>query len=87
MPGAVMGDDTLTKSALLSALVRTLPYVEQMTDIDMESHETAIYFTWRGYRFRVTTSAGVEEVDGGFLVGSNPAILLQALLRFGRLNG
>ena len=44
------------------------------------SEADAIRFSWRGTRFRVTTDNIVEEVGENVLIGSNEALLLEALL-------
>lgn len=69
-----------TKSELLSKVIKIIPYPDQMTDFDLMLHDQ-IRFTWRSVRFRVSLSGMVEEVNDGFLRGSNISLLLEALIK------
>ena len=70
------------QSVILEALMKVLPYSEQITQLDLESGESVIYFTWIGTRFKIAfgSSIYVSEVEGSFLSGSNLSILLQSIL-------
>ena len=71
----------MTKDKLIGYVIKALPYTEHIEDWDTTREPSAIRFTWRSLRFRVTTGLFVEEVDDCFLAGSDPAILLEALLK------
>lgn len=71
-----------TKEALLEAIMRGVPYPSQVTALDLTSEESAIRFTWRQDRFRVSCySGGVETVEGHLLSGGNMAILMEQVLK------
>lgn len=72
----------MTKEQILERVLAVLPHTSQIKDLDVTS-ETAIRFTWRGDRFRVSGSLCVEQVDDGKLCGSNLAMLLEALIKGG----
>ena len=74
-----------TKSQLMEAVLRTVPYPSQICDIDFASDEDAIRFTWRGNRFRVTEGL-CETSENGFLHGSDIAILLESLVKIGLID-
>jgi hypothetical protein len=60
---------------IIERLLRALPYPEQMTGITLGT--ASVQFGWRGARYRVDEDGHVEEVQGGCLVGSDRAILMQ----------
>ena len=63
-------------------IIKALPYADQMKDLDFISEPDVIRFTWRGERFRIDSNLNVETCNtGGFLEGSNIAIILEALLK------
>lgn len=66
---------------LLSTVLIALPYTHLMSDIDMHSSPDVLRFTWRGTRYRVSETFGVDEVGDGVLIGSDKAILLERLLK------
>lgn len=72
-----------TKGALVQAAVYAVPYPDQIKDIDLDSEADSIRFNWRGTSFRISTTGHTEEIDNGMLRGSNIAILLGQLVRFG----
>lgn len=74
-----MTTDINTK--LLEAVISSLPYSNQIKDLDLSSEASAIRFTWRGARYRVSNGLYVEEVRNSSLAGSDIAILMQDLLR------
>jgi len=65
---------------IVELMIRAMPYPDQMRDLDIGAD--SVEFTWRGTRFRVTKSYGVDEVGDGVLIGSDKAILVAALIRF-----
>jgi hypothetical protein len=74
----------MTPSAIREHVILSIPYAGQICDEDLTEAD-AFRFTWRGTRFRVSSSLMVEEVGWrGFLAGSNAAILLEALLKMRR---
>lgn len=78
----------MTKGELMSVIVNAIPYPNHISDIDLNSENDAIRFSWRGTRFRVTDSLSVGEVVGDCLVVSNNLImvfeeLLKCVARFG----
>jgi hypothetical protein len=73
----------MTKDQAITAIVRGLPHPYHISDLDTTSEENAVRFTWRRDRFRLSLAGrpSVEEVDDGFLSGSNIAILMEALIQ------
>ena len=70
----------ISKDNLTELIFRAMPYAEQIREWDTIKGEQSIRFSWRGQRFRVTTSLGCETVRSPFLEGSDISILLEALL-------
>lgn len=68
-------------AALLNTVLIALPYTHLMSDIDMHTSEDSMRFTWRGTRYRVSESLGVDEFGDGVLIRSDKAILLERLLK------
>jgi hypothetical protein len=73
-------DEEMNNSKLIELVLNALPYSNQINDIDM-TEDSAVRFTWRRNRFRISSTLHVEEVDGGLLAGSNIAIMFEALLK------
>lgn len=74
----------ITKEKMIEVITTALPYANQIRDYDLSSEEDAMRFAYRGDRFRVSTYSDllrVEQVEGGFLSGSNIAIVMEALLK------
>lgn len=71
-----------TKEELLTAVLKSLPYSDQITDLDFSTEETAIRLIWRkSNKFRIDINGGVEEVGNGVLIGSDISILFRELLK------
>jgi len=71
----------MTNDELVERVIGRMPYPTQVCKLDTTSEKSAIRFTWRGTRYRLSESGGVEEVQGAMLAGTDSAILLEALLR------
>lgn len=69
------------KEEILEAVIKTLPYSNQIKNLDMSSEQGAIRFTWRGNKFRIAMSGLVEEVGDGVLSGTDICIIFQELLK------
>lgn len=67
---------------IMEILIRAIPYPDHMRDFDISAD--SVEFTWRGTRYRVTKSFGVDEVGDGVLIGSDRAILVRACIDFAR---
>ena len=78
-----------SQEKILGLIMKGLPYVDQIEDIDLAGEKGAVRFTWRSTRYRVSCYAGlVEVVEGGMLAGNNEAILLGRILELAdRLDG
>lgn len=76
----------MTQAEVREAIIKAVPYVEQVTDIDLSSEPgEAVRFTWFGVRFRVSTvGLMTETVEGGLLVSGNLATLMGTLIQRGR---
>ena len=70
-----------TKSQLVEILIAAVPYPAQIKDLNLDAEPDAIRFKWRGNAYRFRPDLGVEEIEGGFLSGSDIAILMEALLK------
>jgi len=70
----------MNNSELLELVIASLPYPDQITNIDFTSSDIAIRFSWRGDKFRVSNNKMVEQVERGCLAGSNLAIVLEHLI-------
>jgi hypothetical protein len=75
-----------TKGELIEAIMRAVPYPQHINAIDLDSEADAIRFTWRGDRFRVSTTLFVETSDGHFLNGGNLSILMEQLIKRGMVS-
>lgn len=67
---------------LIELIICSLPYPDQMRDIEIALDYVA--FTWRGVRYRITETFGVDEVRNGLLIGSDTAILMRACIDWAR---
>lgn len=70
----------MKRENLIEAIVRAVPYPNQITDWDLSGY-LAVRFTWRGIRFRVSLEGYVEEIQGVFGVGNNISILMEKLIQ------
>lgn len=70
-----------TKSEIVQAIYRALPYSDQITGLDIESEDSGVRFTWRGDTFRVSVGGHVEQCERGCLHGSNLALLARSLIK------
>lgn len=64
---------------IISAIYSTIPYSDQIEDLEIQKE--CVRFKWRGDSFRVSTGVLVEQVDGGCLVGSNIALIIENMIR------
>lgn len=69
-----------TKGELVSQIMKNIPYPNQVKDIDLDSISTAIFFTWRGSKYRYSLGGSIEEHKDGLLVGSDICIVMRELL-------
>ncbi len=70
-----------TKGKGVELLNKSLPYPEQMKDIDLDK-EDVIYFTWRSLRYKLDLCyCRVDVVDGCLLKGEDIAILMTQCLK------
>lgn len=74
----------MDNTKLVNLVLQAIPYPHQVRDIDTTSEQTAIRFTWRGNRFRVSETLNTEEVADSFLHGSDLAILMGGILQAAR---
>ena len=70
----------MTKKQLILHCLQIIPYPSQIRNLDIHE-DKAIRFTWRGERFRITTSLNCESVADGMRIGTNSTILLRRLLQ------
>lgn len=68
-----------TQEAIIEAIMKKLPYPEQVKDIRLDVSD-AVCFKWRFSEFKVTADS-VYELRGGCAEGSNTAILMRELLK------
>jgi hypothetical protein len=69
----------MSNKELLITVLAKIPFptkVENLTEL-----ENGIRFSWRGQWFWVHGDLNVEEVEALMLIGSNSAVLLEALLK------
>jgi hypothetical protein len=71
---------TYTQAEIIQAVYQGLPYSAGCTDIDITSEPNALRFTWRGTRFRVSSTCLVEEVENGMLCSNSLSILARQLI-------
>lgn len=71
----------MTKELLTEIIYKAFPYSEQITDLDFSSAPDAIYFTWRGNRFRTAFNFRTDSVNESILSGDNLATLANALIK------
>jgi hypothetical protein len=71
-----------TKEEILTTILKTLPYSEQISGLDFSSEEDAIRFVWReNNKLRVTLSGDVNEIGDGVLIGNDISILVRQLIK------
>ena len=70
-----------TKEQLMEAIMKALPYPEQITGIDFSSDPSAISLTWRTVRLRADLNGNTSEIDGSLQIGSNLSMLFKELLK------
>lgn len=71
----------ITKDQLLGAVIRGLPYSEQISKVDTGSEASAIRIGWRGHLLRISTNLNVEEVEGQSLYSNDLAMLAERLIQ------
>ena len=70
-----------TKGMGVELLKISLPYPEQMKNIDLEK-EDAIYFDWRFSRYKLDLRfCQIDRVNNGVLEGDDCSILMRQLLK------
>jgi len=65
-------------SQLLELIMRTLPYPDQIRNLQIE--DEAVRFEWRSQRFRISTTLLVETVGNGVLIGDDISIIFGKML-------
>jgi len=70
----------MSKAELIQLVLLTLPYPDQIRNIDLEGFHNAIRFDWRGVRFEISEAKIVREVGGGQLALTNIAMMLERLI-------
>lgn len=77
--------ERMNKGKAIELLNKTLPYPEQIKDIDLDI-PGAIYFEWRGSRYKFClVYLNFHKSDGAFIEGDNTSILMNALLNKTRI--
>lgn len=69
-----------TKELLLEALMKSLPYAEQICNLDFTSEKNDITFEWRRSKFRVSISGSVNQLNDNMICGTNESMLIKQLL-------
>lgn len=71
----------LTTGKAIELLIKSLPYPEQITNIETEK-QNSIYFTWRRSKYKLDlTYCRVEMVNGRLLEGNDTSLLMSHLLK------
>lgn len=70
----------MSQQEILEEIIKKMPNPNLVSDLDLTSEYDSVRFSWNGYKFRVTSSGFVEEVEGGLLSTSPIATLLRAVL-------
>lgn len=71
-----------TKGKAVELMNKSIPYSHQISNIDLDSCEDAIYFDWRDFRYKLEFShCAVYVVKGGCLIGDDNAILMEHCLK------
>lgn len=73
----------MKQAEIIESIVNSIPYPQHIKNIDL-TEGNAVLFDWRGSRYRVGSSLDVEECEGGFLCGSDKAILMRHVIAKGR---
>lgn len=63
----------------IELVIRNIPFPHQVKNIE-DDGDSAVLFDWRNVRYRVTSVGFCDEVGDGVLIGTDRAILMQALL-------
>ena len=71
----------MKQEKLIELIISTLPYPQQITDIEFEEKMGGIRFTWRSSRYRISENRSVEQCENSMLSGSDNAILLEHLIK------
>lgn len=76
-----------TKEEALEVLIKSIPYSDQLSDLDL-SRDNEIMFNWRiNTRFVLNLESGyVQEVGDGILIGSDIAILISHIIKIYYIN-
>lgn len=75
----------MNHAELIEILLNAIPYPQQIKNMGFRE-ENALRFEWRGTAYRIDSSLGADEVDGGCLVGSDKAMLMAQCLKFAQMN-
>lgn len=71
----------LRQTEILNAIIAGMPLPNQIKEIDLSTDSSAVYFTWRGHRLKVSIHFLVEEIEGSISSVSNLCILVEALIK------
>lgn len=71
----------MNNSELLELTIASLPYPEQIKNIDFTIEPDAIRFNWRSSKYPVSSNLSVDVIENGCLVGSDITIVIGSLLK------
>lgn len=71
----------MENSEILNTVMKSLPYADQIRDVDMSSENSVIRFRWRSHEFRVSGSLHVETIQNDCLHGCDLAIVMRQMLK------
>jgi hypothetical protein len=77
-----------TKEELFIAINKSLPYPDQISDLDFSTEKDVIRLTWRKTnKFRISTNGHVEKVGNSVLIGSDISIMFRELIKHQYMSG
>ncbi len=73
----------MTQGEVIQKVFSRIPSSDCISELDTEKGYKSFTFSWMGARYKIDYSLGsihVDEVQGGFLKGSDKAMLMKQLL-------
>jgi len=64
---------------IIELVYRAIPYSDQIRELEIDTN--AIYFIWRGAKYKVSSSLMIGEIEGGMVIKSDKAILMEQLIK------
>lgn len=76
-----MTETQFSQADLVQLVYSSLPYSDQITELDLETDKDAMFFVWRRESIKVKLNREVYTIEKGSAVGSNLSILIRTIIK------